>query len=72
MVASPNNSDKSIHPQEGSNQQKNISSSFSPTLFYKSSHNLAIVALIQKWLTPYFSSCDFASEDHTVKAEVDF
>ena len=48
MVILANNSDKSIHRQDGIKYQKKLSSSLLAALFYKFGHNSAVFASIQK------------------------
>ena len=63
MVALANISNKSIHPQEGSNKQNSPSSSFSPTSPRKYRHNWVIFGCIKKWFAAFCSSRDSASGD---------
>ena len=63
MVTLANISDKSIHPQEGSKYQKQLSSSFLPVSSQKFGHNSAIVGRTTKWFVPSCSSRDSTSDD---------
>ena len=65
MVASAKISDKSIHPQEGSNKQKGT---FLPFRYIgpQNGHNLAIVGPTEFRSRPFYSSRDSASEEISV------
>ena len=61
MVASAKISDKSIHPQEGSNKQKESFFFLFATWGHKISHNSVVIDPTEFWLRPSCSSRDSAS-----------
>ena len=63
MVASAKTSDKSIHPQEGLNKQKEPFFFFSLTWGHKIGHNSAVVGPTEFWSRPFCSSRDSASDE---------
>ena len=82
MVASAKIAVKSIHPQEGSNKQKEPFFILFTTYGHKIDHN-STIGRTEIWLHPSCSSRDSASDelsvidikkmaDHAVEAELDF
>ena len=63
MVALAKISDKSIHPQEGSNKQKEPYFFFFATWGHKIGRNSAVVHPTVFWLHPFCSSRDSASDE---------
>ena len=66
MVASAKISDKSIHPQEGSNKQKGTFFFLFATWGHKNGHNAAVVGRTNFWSRPFYSSRDSASDEISV------
>ena len=66
MVASAKISVKSIHPQEGSNKQKEPFFILSVTWVHEIGHNSAVVGRTKFWLRPSCSSRDSASDKISV------